>query len=135
MFQAGLVTPSSVFLLQLLTPPGGDLGAPAEVLDVLEPPVKEGLRARSAGGRERGLNVLEPLAVLFELGPLFRPKPGDINAPVVDCAADPVAEGLSGPPAPRFGPIVVGKLVGLTALAMRLKALRHCKTCAGSFDS
>jgi hypothetical protein len=82
MFHAGLVTPSSVFLLQLLTPPGGDLGTPADVFDVLDPPVNVGLRARSAGGRESGLNVLEPLAVLFELGPLLRPKLGDIKDPV-----------------------------------------------------
>jgi len=129
MFHAGLVTPSSVFLLQLLTPPGGDLGTPAEVLDVLDPPVNVGLRARSAGGRESGLNVLEPLAVLFELGPLLRPKPGDIKDPC------PVTDGLCGPPAPRLGPIVVGKLDGLTVLATRLKALRHCKTWAGSLDS
>jgi hypothetical protein len=71
MFHAGAVTPSSIFLLQLLTAPGGDLGIPLEALEELEPPVRVGLSVLSAaGGRgESGLNVLEPLALLFVLGP------------------------------------------------------------------
>lgn len=79
MFQAGAVTPSSVFLLQLLTPAGGDLGIPLDVYEVFDSPVRVGLSARSAGGRDRGLKVLEPLAVLFVLGPLLGPKPDDVT--------------------------------------------------------
>ena len=72
MFHAGAVTPSSIFLLQLLTAPGGDLGIPLEALEELEPPVRAGLNVLSAagGGRgESGLNVLEPPALLVVLGP------------------------------------------------------------------
>lgn len=131
MFQAGDVTPSSVFLLQLLTPPGGDFGIPLEVFEALEPPVKVGLRALSAGGLDNGLNVAEPPALLV-LIPLLLPNPGDASDPPL--GYEPVAEGLWGP-APRLGPIVVAILEGLTALATRLNALRHCSTWAGSLDS
>jgi hypothetical protein len=139
MFHAGAVTPSSTFLLQLLTALGGDLGIPLEVLEELEPPVRAGLSVLSAGGGGRldiGLNVLEPLAVLFVLGPLRGPKPGEASEPAVENFPAPVSAGLSGPPAPpRLGPIVIGKLDGFTELATRLKAPKHCKTCVGSLDS
>ena len=124
MFHAGAVEPSSVFLLQLLTPPGGDLGIPFEVLEELDPPVSAGLKARSAGGRESGLNVVEPLVLLVVLGPLLRPKPGDASELPLPYAL-PVVDGLSGPPPPRLGPIAVGKLEGLTEWATRLKAPIH----------
>jgi hypothetical protein len=125
MFHAGAVLPSSTFLLQLLTPPGGDFGRPLDVYDVSEPPVRAALRVRSAGGRARGLKVLEPLVLLAVLGPLLREKPGDGNAGL---GMPPVAVGLNAPAPPRLGPMVVGKLDGLFALATRLKALRHCST-------
>src|SRR4051812_35382979 len=126
MFHAGAVIPSSVFLLQLLTPPGGDLGKPLEVREDAEPPVRVGLNALSAGGRESGLNVVEPPVVLFELGPLLRPKLGEVNElPLAWVFPPPVMDGLSGPPPPFLGPIVVGKFAGLTELATRLKAPRH----------
>ena len=134
MFHAGAVTPSSIFLLQLLTLPGGDLGRPFDVLEEFDPPVSVGLRARSADGRASGLNVFEPLVLLVVLGPLLRPKPGDASEPPF-AYAPPVVDGLRGPPAPRLGPIVVGKLEGLTELATLLKAPRHCRTCVGSLDS
>ena len=108
---------------------------PFDALEVFEPPVKEGLRTLSAGGRDSGLNVVDPLTLLFELGPLPRPKPGDVRDFPGDMFPVPVVEGLSGPPAPRFGPMVVGKLDGFTVFATRLKAPRHCSTCAGSLDS
>jgi len=81
MFHAGAVFPWSAFLLQLLTPPGGDLGIPLEAFEVLEPPVRWGLSALSAGGRESGLKVVEPLVLLAVLGPLLRPKPDDARDP------------------------------------------------------
>jgi hypothetical protein len=133
MFHAGAVTPSSVFLLQLLTLPGGDLGCPLEVYDVLEPPVRDGLSA-CAGGRASGLNVVEPLPVLAVLGPLLRPNPGDASPEFEKPPPPPVVEGLSTVPL-RFGPILVGILEGFTACATRLKAVMHCNTWAGSFDS
>lgn len=73
-FQAGAEFASSLFLLQLLIPPGGDVGM---VLDALDPPVRVGLSFLSVAvvGRARGLNVLEPLMVLLVLGPLLPPKP------------------------------------------------------------
>lgn len=131
MFHAGAVVPSSVFLLQLLTPPGGDLGIPLDVYDALDPPVRAGLIGCSAAGRESGLKVLEPLLALFMLGPLLRPKEGDVKPGLG--AGPPVVEGLKGPP--RFGPIVTGKLEGVVALATRLNAPRHWRTWAGSLDS
>ena len=128
MFHAGAVLPSSTFLLQLLTPPGGDLGRPLDVYDVSEPPVRAALSVdavRSAGGRARGLNVLEPLVLLAVLGPLLRGKPGDGSAGL---GMPPVAVGLNAPAPPRFGPMALGKLDGFFALATRLKAPRHCST-------
>ena len=83
MFQAGAVLPSSTFLLQLLTPPGGDFGSPLDVYDVSEPPVRAALSVRSAGGRASGLNVLEPLALLAVLGPRLRANPGDASGVLV----------------------------------------------------
>lgn len=71
--------------------------------------------------------------LLAVLGPLLRVKPGDCRALPDWKFPAPVAVGLIGPP--RRGPIVVGKLEGFTALATRLNAPRHCKTCAGSLDS
>lgn len=136
MFHAGAVIPSSIFLLQLLTAPGGDLGIPLEALEELEPPVRAGLSALSAGGgRESGLNVVEPLVLLFVLGPLLRPKPGELRELPFAYAPAPVAAGLSGPPPPRLGPMVVGKLEGFTELATRLNAPKHCRTWVGSLDS
>ena len=126
MFQAGAVLPTSVFLLQLLTGPGGDLGIPLDEYDVLEPPVRAGLRALSIGGRASGLKVVEPLVLLVVLGPLLRPKPGDAGGGVLK--PPPVVEGLIGPAPPRLGPMVIGKLAGFFALATRLNALRHCRT-------
>lgn len=124
MFHAGAVIPSSVFLLQLLTFPGGDLGRPLDVYDVLDPPVRDGLSA-GAGGRASGLNVVEPLPVLAVLGPLLRPNPGD-DRPVLEKPPLPlpVVVGLMTPP-PRFGPMGVGMLEGFTALATRLNAVMH----------
>ena len=75
----------------------------------------------------QSLLVFEPAALLGVLGPLLRPKPGDVSEPPFEYAPGPVVVGLSGPP-PRFGPIVVGKLEGLTELATRLKAPKHCNT-------
>jgi hypothetical protein len=110
------------------------LGIPLDVYDVLEPPVRDGLSACAAGGRASGLKVLEPLDVLFVLGPLLRPKPGEVRAGLEKPPPPPVVEGLNTPP-PRFGPILVGKLEGFTELATRLKAVMHCRTWAGSLDS
>lgn len=138
MFHAGAVTPSSIFLLQLLTAPGGDLGIPLEALEELEPPVRAGLSVLSAagGGREEsGLNVLEPPVLLCVLGPLRGPKPGEFSKPPFENFPASVIGGLSGPPPPRLGPIVIGKLDGFTELATRLKAPKHCRTCVGSLDS
>lgn len=83
MFHAGAVIPSSVLLLQLLIAPDGDLGPPSVVLEELEPPVSVGLSALSLStvGLESGLKVVEPLALLFTLGPLSRPKPGEVSPP------------------------------------------------------
>lgn len=125
MFHAGAVLPSSVFLLQLLIPPGGDVGTPLEVTD---PPVRVGLIVRAVG-RARGLKVEEPLGVV-----VVRPKLGEVG-PGVEKPAPPVVEGLMVPAPLRLGPIVHGKCEGLTELATRLNALKHCRTCAGSFDS
>jgi hypothetical protein len=105
---------------------------PFDVYEVLDPPVRVGLSA-GAGGRDSGLNVLDPLAVLFVLGPLLRPYPGDVRAGLAN-PAPPVVVGLSTPP-PRFGPMLLGKCDGLTEFATRLKAVMHCRTCAGSLDS
>ena len=126
MFQAGAVLPSSTFLLQLLTPPGGDLGWPFDVYEVSEPPVRAALNVRSAGGRASGLKVLEPLVLLAVLGPLLLVYPGDTREGLL--GPPPVDDGLKGPGPPRFGPIAVGKFEGFFALATRLKALKHCRT-------
>lgn len=105
MFHAGDVTPRSVFLLQLLTLPGGDLGMLFEELD---PPVKWGLSGFSDGGRDSGLKVTEPL--LLVVLPLLRPYPGlgDFGPLKLLSVPAPVEVGLSGPP-PRRGPMVAGK--------------------------
>jgi hypothetical protein len=83
MFHAGAVLPSSTFLLQLLTPPGGDFGRPFDVYDVSEPPVRDAVSFLSVGGRASGLKVVEPLVLLAVLGPLLRPKPGDASGGLV----------------------------------------------------
>lgn len=49
--------------------------------------------------------------------------------------AAPLVDGLMGPPPPRFGPMVVGKLAGFCAFATRLNAPRHWRTWAGSLLS
>jgi hypothetical protein len=101
---------------------------------VLDPPVRDGLNA-GAGGRARGLKVVDPLPVLVVLGPLLRPYPGD-ERPELEKPPPPppVVVGLRTPP-PRFGPMLVGMLEGFTALATRLNAVIHCRTWAGSLDS
>lgn len=105
---------------------------PLDVYEVLEPPVREGLRG-CADGRAKGLNVVEPLPVLVVLGPLLRPRPGD-DRPVFEKPPPPVVVGLKTDP-PRFGPMLEGKAEGFVALATRLNAVMHCSTCAGSLDS
>jgi hypothetical protein len=104
---------------------------PLDVYEVLEPPVRDGLSACAAGGRASGLKVVEP--VLVVLGPLLRPNPGDDRPAFENPPPPPVVVGLTTPP--RLGPILVGKLDGLMALATRLKAVMHCRTWAGSLDS
>jgi hypothetical protein len=47
----------------------------------------------------------------------------------------PVPCGLTTLPPLALGPMADGNLLGLTALAARLKAPRHCRTWAGSFCS
>jgi hypothetical protein len=106
---------------------------PLDEYDVLDPPVRDGLSACAAGGRASGLNVLEPLALLALLGPLLRPYAG-VDRPALFEYPPPVVVGLVTPP-PRLGPILVGKLEGLTALATRLNAVMHWRTWAGSLDS
>lgn len=134
MFHAGDVLPSSPFLLQLLTPPGGDRGWPLDVCEVSEPPVRVATSALSADGRASGLKVLEPLVLLAVLGPLLRVYPGDASEGLLG-TPPPVEEGLRAPGAARLGPMAVGNLSGLWALATRLKALRHWRTWAGSLAS
>lgn len=95
--------------------------------------MRDGLRGW-AGGRARGLNVVEPLPVLVVLGPLLRPKPGDDRPVFEKPLPPPVVVGLSTVPL-RLGPMLVGMLEGFTALATRLNAVMHCSTCAGSLDS
>ena len=101
--------------------------------DDAEPPVSAGLRVLSAaGGRDSGLNVEEPLLWLAVLTPLLRLYPLELSPPLV-VLVGPVVVGLNAPV--RLGPIVVGNFEGLTEFATLLNAPRHCKTCAGSFDS
>lgn len=114
MFHAGFVFPSSPFWLQLLTGPVGDF-SPSAALDVVEPPVLAGVI-----GRAEGVDDEDFAEVTY----------GDI-APLREGA--PVLVGLSAPA--LLGPIVVGNLPGFVALATRLNALRHWRTCAGSLDS
>ena len=59
MFHAGAVTPSSTFLLQLLT---GDLKLPSVAFDEFDPPVSAGLSARLADEAEA-----PPLALFPQL--------------------------------------------------------------------
>jgi hypothetical protein len=134
MFHAGAVVPWSAFLLQLLTFPGGDVVILLEVLEEFDPPVISGLSFLSAGGRESGLNVVEAPVLLVVLGGLFRLKAGDASGRPLEKPPSLGFAGLKGPP-PRLGPIVVGKLEALMWLATRLNALKHCRTCAGSFAS
>lgn len=108
MFHAGAVVPSSLFLLQLLTGPDGDFGPPSVAFEEFEPPVKAGLSALLPGIAELfAVALLVPLP----LEPLYPP----LEVPV--CAGLIVLT--------RFGPIVVGKRLGLREFAMRLNAPKH----------
>ena len=112
MFHAGAVVPSSVFLLQLLTGPVGDIGPPSVALDEFEPPVNAGLRALLPDITELfAVALLVPLP----LAPLLNPPYPPLEVPV--CVGLIVLA--------RFGPIVVEKRLELIELATRLNAPKH----------
>lgn len=119
MFQAGIVAPSSVFLLQLLTVPEVDL--------VSFPLVEEvGLVSDNLDGVQRPVacdvcceNV--ELASLTLLAPRARPYGGpEAENPPVLCGVTT--------PAFDFSPMVLGKRLGSTEWALLLKAAMHCST-------
>lgn len=108
MFHAGLVFPSSLFLLQLLTVPLTDLRPESAARDVAELPVRAGLKGPLAEREEEGLVGVD----------VYPDEPGGPER------TEPLVEGLS--VAPRFwGPMVVGKTDGSRVLATLLKALMH----------
>lgn len=107
--------PSSLFLLQLLIGPDGDFGPLSVAFEEFEPPVKAGLSALLPGIEELlAVALLIPLPLAPLLKPLFPP----LEVPV--CVGLIVLE--------RFGPIVVGKRLGLIELATRLNAPKHWST-------
>ena len=95
MFHAGAVLASSDLLLQLLTGPVDDF-VPSALFETVEPPVREGLRARE----ELGAGV-ENLVGLFGRA---NAEPFAVPVPVGDNA-----------PETFFGPIVVLTTLGCNA--------------------
>ena len=67
MFQAGVVAPSSVFLLQLLVLPGGELGIPP-LTDEVESEDLVGLRRPPFLNGRVGVAALPALELLIPLG-------------------------------------------------------------------
>ena len=126
MFHAGIVAPSSAFLLQLLMPPPDEL--PFTGFDELE------LMSENLEGLPRPPIACDAeydgveLASLVLLAPLCR------VALEFPAANPPVLCGLTTPVLP-FSPMILGNVLGCTAFALRLKAEIHCRTWAGSFDS
>jgi len=120
MFHAGVVAPSSVRLLQLLTLLGGDFGRPPFVdVEAFESENPEGLLCTPNACGPR-LDTVEPdsLTLLVPLAREYLPFPAEYS---------PVLCGLIGPPF-FFPPIALGNLLGCIAWALRLKDPIHTNT-------
>lgn len=126
MFHAGAVLPSSSLLLQLLTDPP-EARPPRDRMFLV------GLVRPEYAALFRGLKASEGLSAVVLL------VPRGLVVAVVVYAGDlgplePVPCGLIADPL-LFAPMVVGKVEGLRAFALRLKAAMHCITWAGSLES
>lgn len=122
MFHAGVVAPSSPFLLQLLTPPEDDVARPpltdfsayvSEIDGLPRPPID--CEAWCAAWWE-----VAELASLELLMPRGRSYLAEEKPPVL-C-------GLTKPVLLLSPPIALENLLGCTAWALRLKADMHCST-------
>ena len=117
MFHAGVVTPSSTFLLQLLTAPDNDFVSPLTG-EFVEYESRLGLiRPPAADAAVEGIE----LVVLVLLAPLGRPY---------DVALEPYPPVLCGLiiPALLLGPIALANLLGCIAFAFLLNALMQVST-------
>ena len=122
MFQAGVVAPSSPFLLQLLTPPEDDAGRPP--LTDLSPYVSEieGL-PRPPTACEAWCEAWWEVAELVSLE-LLMPR----GRPYLAAEKPPVLCGLTMPVLLLSPPIALENLLGCTAWALRLNDDIHCST-------
>ena len=122
MFQAGVVAPSSPFLLQLLTPPANDLETPP-LIDFSEYVSEiEGLpRPLTAceAWCDAWWEVAEPASL-----ELLMPR----GRPYLAAEKPPVFCGLMMPVLPLSPAIALVNLFGCTAWALRLNADIHCST-------